>query len=105
WAKIVLEDERTVFNCTIIDISDHGASLRVGSARLPDRFFLFRKTDQTLRSAIVRSRRYQTLGVEFGAPLSLDDERPKAILEAIIAPKSSAQSRSKPKMAKGLQPA
>ena len=49
WAKIVLTDERTVYNCTVIDISPQGASLKIGIAAVPDHFFLFRKTDQTLR--------------------------------------------------------
>jgi hypothetical protein len=94
WAKIVLADERTVYNCTIIDISPQGASLKIGIADIPDHFFLFRKVDQTLRKATVKSRRYQTVGVELGAPLNLEDERPKAILNAIITARSSPHKKT-----------
>lgn len=87
WAKIVLEDERTVFNCTIADLSAHGACLKIGTAVLPDRFLLFRKADQTLREATVKSRRFQTVGVELSPPLSAGDARVKASLDAINARK------------------
>lgn len=61
-------------------------------ARVPDKFFLFRKADQTLREATVRSRRYQTVGVELDTPMNLEDERPKAILDAIVTARSSLAS-------------
>ena len=94
WAKIVLTDERTVYNCTVIDISPQGASLKIGIAAVPDHFFLFRKTDQTLREATVKSRRYQAVGVELTAPLNLEEERPKAILNAIATARGSPHRRT-----------
>ena len=92
WAKIVLRDEKTVYNCTIVDISSRGANLKIGKAIIPDHFFLFRKVDRTLREATVKSRRFQAVGVELDAPLNLEDERPKAVVDAITAARNSLAS-------------
>jgi hypothetical protein len=69
WAKLVLLDGSAVYNCTITDISTCGASLRVGDATIPDRFYFFRKREGTLYRVAVRSRRYGTVGVEFLEPV------------------------------------
>jgi hypothetical protein len=82
WAKILLADGTTVLNCTVVNISPNGACLRVGTATIPDRFYLFRKADQTLRGAEVRGRRYQTIGVFLGPPLDQTSE----VTQSIMAP-------------------
>lgn len=81
WAKVVLLDQTTVYNCTISDISQNGACLRVGDARVPDDFYLFRKRDNTVRVVVVRSRRYGAIGVQYVA--SADEQAADTVRDAV----------------------
>jgi hypothetical protein len=91
WGKIILDDGDTVFNCTIVNVSTRGACLRIGNAALPDRFYLYRKTDGTLRKAVVKGRRYQTIGVQLDDPLDLDGEVGREIMRALSKRRGPAE--------------
>jgi hypothetical protein len=54
---------RHVRNCTVRNISDHGACLEVTSTDIPDTFDLIR--DQDSRTCEVKWRQFHRLGVEF----------------------------------------
>jgi hypothetical protein len=54
---------RHVRNCTVCDISDHGACLEVTSTDVPDTFDLIRNQDS--HTCDVKWRRFHRLGVEF----------------------------------------
>jgi hypothetical protein len=96
WAKILLPDGETVLNCTIVNVSPNGACLRIGTATVPDRFYLFRKSDQTLRGAEVRGRRYQTVGVLLGPALDLGTEAAQTILAPLHKRAARAEARRRP---------
>lgn len=84
WAKIILNEGRLVLNCTVTDISDTGARLRIGPAEVPTAFFLYRKSNRSLREVAVMNRGFQTIGISFaGDPLDLASERAKALLGSI----------------------
>jgi hypothetical protein len=85
WAKILLPDGQGVLNCTIVNVSPNGACLRIGTANVPDRFHLFRKSDRSLRLAEVRGRRYQTVGVLLAQPLDSRSEEAQRILAPLAA--------------------
>ena len=106
WAKILLADGTTVLNCTVVNISPNGACLRVGTAEIPDRFYLFRKADQTLRGAEVRGRRYQTVGVFLGPPLDQASEITQSIMAPLQNKAAQLSARAKPirKRAADLRP-
>jgi hypothetical protein len=87
WAKVVLMDQTTVYNCTISDISQNGACLRVGDARVPDDFYLFRKRDNTVRVVVVRSRRYGAIGVQY---IAFADEQTADTVRDAVRSRSKA---------------
>lgn len=94
WAKIVLMDKSTVFNCTITDISPGGASLRVGDVRVPDEFYFYRKADSSLRQAVVKSRRYGTIGVQFDEFIDPNTEDGLALQKAVTLKRTAPALRA-----------
>jgi len=80
WAKILFEDGRPIQSCVILDISEGDAGLLVDRAvNLPGSFLLFRKSNLSLREAIVVRRAQKTVGVRLLSPLDLASERVKAL--------------------------
>jgi hypothetical protein len=93
WGKIVLVDKEMVFNCTITDVSQSGACLRVGLARVPDEFHFLRKVTNTLYRVVVRSRRYEAIGVQFVEPLDPNSEDASRVHRTIDAQKRAPLRR------------
>lgn len=79
WGRLLFEDGRPIQTCVILDLSDGGASLVVeGAVSLPDSFLFFRKSDRSLREAVVVRRGQRALGVRFLAALDPDSARARA---------------------------
>jgi hypothetical protein len=79
-AKIVFEDDRAPQNCIIVDVSERGARLIVdGAGDLPGTFLLFRRSDLSLREAVVVRRELKSVGVRLSEPLDLACERVRAL--------------------------
>jgi hypothetical protein len=86
WAKLILDERRCCILCTIVDISDTGARLAVRDAELPAAFFVFLKSDKSLREAVVIRREQQFLGVRLAPPLDLASEKAKSLLSLVANP-------------------
>ena len=64
--KIAFNHRRSVIDCMIRDLSEHGAKLQVAaSVGIPDTFDLVLDADNSSRSCRVAWKRPQELGVEF----------------------------------------
>lgn len=74
-AKIVYANSTFVVDCTVRNMSDTGAKLRVDpSVQIPDTFQLFLKSDGLVYECVSKWRRNGELGVEFtSAPRSVSD--------------------------------
>jgi hypothetical protein len=79
-AKIIFDDGRPIQSCVIVDISEGGARLIVErGASLPESFLLFRKSDKSLREAVVMRRELKSVGVRLQPAIDLDSTRAKAL--------------------------
>jgi len=79
-ARIVIEAQDKIESCVILDISATGARLLVNSvASLPKSFLLFRKSDLSLRDAVVIRRELKCVGVKFEPPLDIESARVQAL--------------------------
>jgi len=83
WAKIIRDDGQSVLNCTVTDVSPTGARLIVGTADLPQTFFLYRRIDKSLREANIVRWSFQSVGVRLAAPIDLESERAKKLLSLL----------------------
>ncbi len=74
-AKIVYGDYRYIVDCVVRDASSGGMRIRCDHAReIPQDFFLFDPTEQSLRRAEVMWRRDNELGLQFTAePIYIHD--------------------------------
>ena len=69
--KIVYADGLRILDCTIRDISEHGARLLIANTvGLPDKFQLFEKTSGLLYPASIAWRQPNAIGVHFDGPAS-----------------------------------
>ena len=81
-ARIVFEDGNPTLKCIIVDVSETGARLIIAGAQdLPDTFLLFRRSDLTLREAVVMRREFTAVGVSLAPPLDLESPRVKALTQ------------------------
>lgn len=72
-AKIVYGDYRYIVDCVVRDASPEGMRIRCDYVReIPQDFFIFDPTEQTLRKAEVMWRRENELGLHFnGDPVNI----------------------------------
>ena len=69
--KIVYADGLCILDCTIRDMSEHGARLMIpNTAGLPDTFQLYEKSTGLLYPASIAWRQAKTTGVHFQGPAS-----------------------------------
>jgi hypothetical protein len=83
WAKIIHDNGQSVLNCTVTDISATGARLIVGTADLPQTFFLYRRMDKSLREARIIRWSFQSVGVRLAAPIDIESARAKKLLSLL----------------------
>ncbi len=77
--KIIFADGMRVIDCTIRDMSEHGARLLIAnSVGVPDTFHLFEKSSGMVYPAAVAWRQPSAIGVRFeGQPTSIHDSANK----------------------------
>jgi hypothetical protein len=85
WARLVFEDGRPALNCVLLDISDIGAGLKVGTVDLPEKFFLYRKKDSSLREVTIARRGATSVGVLLGPVVDPQSELALRLFRALHA--------------------
>ena len=64
-AKVVFNDMMSVFDCTIRDLSEHGARVKLNAPVQVPPVFMLRFSDGRIRQCKVRRRNALELGIEF----------------------------------------